>query len=182
MDILEQNIVNKLKQNDEEGLRLLFERYYIPLCVFVLKYIDSYSDAEDIVQNVFVKFWEEKKVDSLTTSLKSYMFTAVKNNTFNFIRINKRFQMVELNNNCYLEDEVLDVEELEQKRRSLYAEIDKLSPRQKKIFNAIIFENKKYKEIANELNISVNTVKTHFSRALKQLRASINLIVSIVLV
>lgn len=61
MNLIDQDITHKLKHNNEKVLRLLFDKYYIPLCVYSLKFIDSYTDAEDLVQNLFVRFWEEKK-------------------------------------------------------------------------------------------------------------------------
>lgn len=177
MEISERYIIDKLIDNDESGLRLLFDKYYIPLCVYAIKYIDSYSEAEDLVQEIFIKFWEEKKANNLTSSLKAYLFAAIRNNALNLIRKNKKFQIVELNENIDLEEEVFNSEAFELKKQKLYAEIEQLPPQSKNIFTAIIFENKKYKEVAKTLGISVNTVKTHFSRALKHLRSSIDIIV-----
>ena len=74
-----------------------------------------------------------------------------------------------------------DNSELEQKKKQLYTEIDKLSPQAKLVFESIVFSNMKYKEVAEELGVSVNTVKTTFSRALKRLRSSLDVIILLML-
>ena len=72
-------------------------------------------------------------------------------------------------------------EEDDENRAKLYEEIEKLPDQCKKVFKAIVFDDLKYKEAAARLNLSVNTVKTHFARALKQLRSSLDVIVLLLL-
>lgn len=178
----ELNIIQKLKNGDESGLRPMFDIYYSPLCVFALKYIDSFDLAEDLVQGVFIQFWEKRSVKQLHGSLKSYLFTAVKNNALNYIRQNKKFRIEELDDEFdLLMEESSDKEDLELKKQKLYKELESLPPQSRKVFEAIIFDDKRYKEVAEELDISVNTVKTHYSRALKQLRSSLDIIIMIML-
>jgi len=178
----EQNIIQKLQVGDESGLRQMFDIYYSPLCVFALKYIDSFDLAEDLVQEVFITFWEKKRVEQLQGSLKSYLFTAVKNNALNHIRKNNKFRIEELDDEFdMLMEDSFDKEDLELKKQKLYKELDVLSPQSRKVFEAIIFQDMRYKEIAEELDVSLNTVKTHFSRALKQLRSSLDIIIMIML-
>ncbi len=182
MKNLEQNIIQKLRTGDESGLRQMFDTYYSPLCVFALKYIDSFDLAEDLVQEVFIKFWEKKKVQGLRGSLKSYLFSAVKNDSLNHIRQNKKFRIEELDDEFdLLMEQSSDMEDLEDKKLKLYQEMENLSEQSRKVFEAIIFQNMKYKEVAEELDVSVNTIKTHFSRALKQLRSSLDIIIMIML-
>lgn len=178
----EQNIIEELKLGDESGLRKMFDLYYSPLCVFALKYIDSFDMAEDLVQEVFIGFWENNRVDNLTGSLKSYLFTAVKNNALNYIRKNNKYHIKELNEDLdILIEESCDSEDLEQKRIQLYAELENLSENNRKVFEAIVFENMKYAEIAELQGVSVNTIKTQFSRSLKQLRSSFSIIILLML-
>ncbi|WP_421918570.1 RNA polymerase sigma factor [Marinifilum sp.] len=178
----EQIIIQTLKKGDESGLRQMFDLYYTPMCVFALKYIDSFDQAEDLVQDIFIGFWENKRIDNLNSSLKSYLFTSVRNNAINRIRKEKRFHLEELDDEFDLfEDDVVDLEELEEKKQSIYKEIEKLPTQSRKVFELIIFGNCKYDEVAVELNVSRNTVKTHFSRALKQLRSSLDVIILILI-
>ncbi|RZT96410.1 RNA polymerase sigma-70 factor (ECF subfamily) [Ancylomarina subtilis] len=178
MNNQEQLIIQKLQNGDESGLRQMFDIYYSPLCVFALKYIDSFDLAEDLVQDIFIGFWENNRVKQLNVSLKSYLFTSVKNNALNYIRKNKSYQIETMNDEFdILMDDSFDPEDLEQMKVKLYQELENLSQQSRNVFEAIIFQNMKYKDVAEDLNISVNTVKTHFARALKQLRNSLDVII-----
>lgn len=182
MEILEKDIITKLKNKDESGLRQIFDLYYTPLCVYSLKYIDSFEQAEDIVQNIFIDFWEKKRFNSITQSLRSYLFSAVKNNSLLQLKQDKKILFESLEEQfLFQSDEILDIEEIEKKMERLYQELEKLPLQGRKVFEAIVFDNNKYKEVAQELDISVNTVKTHFSRSLKQLRSSLEIIIFILL-
>jgi len=182
MEIQEQDIINKLKSGEEAGLRLLFDLYYSPLSVFAFKYFDSFEKAEDVVQEVFIDLWERKRFQNFTGSVKSYLFTAVKNNSLKQIQKEKRFRFEEIENLSYkIIEEKFESQDLEVRKERLYSEIELLPLQSKKVFEAIIFEKLKYAEVAEELNISVNTVKTHYSRALKQLRNSMDILIMIML-
>ncbi len=178
----EQDIIQKLQTGDELGLRQMFDMYYSPLCVFALNYIDSFDQVEDLVQDVFINFWEKKRIEQLQGSLKSYLFTAVKNNALAYIRKNKKFRIEKLDDEFdVLMEDSFDKEDLELQKQKLYKELTILSKQSRLVFEAIIFQNMKYKEVAKELGVSLNTVKTHFSRALKQLRSSLDTIIMILL-
>ena len=79
-------------------------------------------------------------------------------------------------------DENVDMEFIEEQKKKLYKEIEALPIKSREVFKAIVLENLKYKEVALQLEISVNTVKTHYSRALKQLRNSLDIIIMLLLV
>lgn len=182
MNTQEQRIIQKLKDGDESGLRQMFDLYYTPMCVFALKYLDSFDQAEDLVQDIFISFWENERVHHLTSSLKSYLFTSVRNNSINKLRKENRFRIEELDDEFDLfDDNEFDLEELEEKKQFIYEEIEKLPAQSRKVFELIIFGNYKYNEVAEELDITQNTVKTHFSRALKKLRSSLDVIILILL-
>ena len=179
----DQAIFDTLKRNDEQGLRMLFDRYYRPLCVYAMKFLDDLHVAEDLVQHFFVRFCEQKKYRSVQGSLKNYLFISIRNRAINHLSSKK------VVNTEYLETikkeftfEQFDDDELEDKKQKLHAEIDKLPPQSQKVLRMIVFNGKKYKEVSEDLNVSVNTVKTHFSRALKQLREVMNILVLIMLI
>ena len=182
MEPQKQEIITKLQKRDESGLRQLFDLYYTPLCVFSLKYLDSFEKAEDIVQEVFINFWENRRFVGISGSIRSYLFAAVKNNSLNYLRKNSRIRFEEIEDHVIpMIEEGRDLEDLERKKTQLYKELDQLSQQSRRVFEAIVFENQKYKEVAEELDVSVNTVKTYFSRALKQLRGSLSVIVWLLL-
>lgn len=183
MKIDDQNIIATFKKNDEQGLQLLFSRYYRPLCVYALKFLDDMQVAEDLVQDIFVRFWEDKKYKSVQGSFKNYLFVSVRNRSINYLSSKK------VVNTDYLETlkreftfHQFDEDELEEKKKKLYHEIAQLPPQSQKVLRMIVFERKKYKEVAEELDVSVNTVKTHFSRALKHLRSVMDILIIVMLV
>ncbi|WP_321307113.1 RNA polymerase sigma-70 factor [Marinifilum fragile] len=177
----EQIIIEKMKNGDESGLRHMFDIYYSPLCIFAMRYLDAFDVAEDLVQEVFINFWENKRIHSLNSSLKSYLFIAVRNNALNYIRKTNRYRIEELDDEFDILMEEVDTDVLEEKKAKLFRELDQLSEQSRKVFEAIVFDNMKYMEVAKELDVSLNTIKTHFSRALKQLRSSLDIIILIML-
>lgn len=178
----DQKIIDSFYSNDEQGLQELFKRYYRPLCIYGFKFLNDIYLAEDIVQDVFIRFWEDKKYKFISGSLKSYLFISVRNRSINYLSNSKTVKTEYID---HLKEEFtfeqFDEEELEMRREILYAEIAKLPPQSQKVLRMIVFERKKYKEVSAELGISLNTVKTHFSRALRQLRSAVPLFVAVML-
>lgn len=177
-------ILEKLNVGDASAYKELFDLYYIPLSIYSLKYCDSFELAEDIVQDLFIKFWDQKLYLKLDEAISPYLFRSVKNNTIQAAKRQNRyfFEDIEDQVDVLLDEEHLDLELLEQEKIKLYKEIEALPLKSKEVFKAIVLENRKYKDVALELGISVNTVKTHYSRALKQLRNSLDIIIVLLLV
>lgn len=177
-------ILEKLNVGDASAYKELFDLYYIPLSIYSLKYCDSFELAEDIVQDLFIKFWDQKLYLKLDEAISPYLFKSVKNNTIQAAKRQNRyfFEDIEDQVDVLLDEEHLDLELLEQEKIKLYKEIEALPLKSKEVFKAIVLENRKYKDVALELGISVNTVKTHYSRALKQLRNSLDIIIVLLLV
>ncbi|MEN3324739.1 RNA polymerase sigma-70 factor [Mariniflexile soesokkakense] len=172
-------ILGKLRQGSPEAFKELFDLYYIPLCTYSLKYCDSFSLAEDVVQDLFIKIWDEKLYLNFDETIGPYLFKSVKNNTLQAAKRKARYQFVEIEKqvNKLIFEEDLDVKYIEEEKKKLYLEIEALPKKCKEVFKAIVLDNLKYKEVASQLGISVNTVKTHHSRALKQLRNVMEIIV-----
>lgn len=112
------------------------------------------------------------------------MFKSVKNNTLLFVKNNAKYQFEDIESqiNKLMEEEAIDLQNIEKEKVKLYQEIDALPEKCKEVFKAIVIENLKYKEAAAKLGVSVNTIKTHYSRALKQLRHSLDMIIILLLV
>lgn len=177
-------ILQKLKNGDHSGYKELFDLYYIPLSLYSLKFCDSFEMAEDITQDVFMKFWDDKIYLKLEGSIGPYLFKSVKNNTLQAIKKKSKYRFDEIENqiNKLLEDETVDLEDVEKEKNKLYIEIEALPEKSKEVFKAIVLDDLKYKEVAEQLGVSVNTVKTHYSRALKQLRNSLDIIIILLLI
>ena len=172
----DQSILNSLKHGEEKCLRMIFDNYYRALCVYALKYLPSLDDAEDIVQNVLISFWEQWSQREFIGSIRSYLFSAVYKSSLNFLQRNgfTLFDDIEQHVNQFL-DEVAEYseEDMENIKRRLYEEVNDLPAKAKEVFDAIVLENLTYKEVAARYDISVNTVKSHYSYALKKLRLSL---------
>lgn len=169
------NILSRLKHGDASAYKELFDKYYKPLCVFSLKYSDSYELAEDVVQDFFIKFWDQRLYMKLNGAIAPYLYSSIKNNTLQALKKEDRylFEKIENQVNKLISDESIDITDIEQEKEKLHKEIEALPIKCREVFKAIVLENQKYKEVALELGVSVNTVKTHYSRALKQLRNSL---------
>jgi len=178
MGLLEDiKITDKIAVGDKEAFKELFDLYYKPLCVYAIKFIDSFEDAEDVVQSLFASFWIRYSKKQFTGSLRAYLFSAVRNNC---IKLSNSARTQSLDDTDYIQeadDVFLFLENAEKDYNLLYKEIDKLPPQCRKVFDAVIIENMRYKDAAGLLGISVNTVKTQLSRALRQLRESLELVI-----
>jgi len=188
----EDDILKAVSEGDEEAFHRLFDIWYKPMCVYAMNYIDSFDDAEDIAQNILARFWIKYSRENFAGSLKAYLFAAVQYDCIRVLRRQKR----RVNEEQWrpesgagkegsewsgmpgdFAEEVYD----EEAYRRLMEEIGKLPDQARRIFTAIVLEDKKYKEVAAMLGISVNTVKTQLARSLRRLRGSLGLIIGILL-
>jgi len=174
-------LLSNLKCGDPIAFKTLFDAYYKPLCMYSLKYTDSYALSEDVVQEFFIKFWDEKLYLKLNGAIDPYLYSSIKNNSLQVLKkVNKyRFEDIENQVNDLLCAEDIDINNVQQEREKLQSAIESLPIKCRTVFKAIVLENQKYKEVATELGVSVNTVKTHHSRALKQLRSSLSSFLSL---
>ncbi len=178
----EQKILINLKKGDENSLRELFELYYTPLCMFALKFVDSIEQAEDIVQDTFINFWNSRSYNNIHSNIKAYLFGAVRNNTLYSIRKESKLRFEEIDNHVQslVEDE-LPEDELKDLKDKLFKQIEQLPPKGREIFKAIVFKDMKYSEVAELHGISVNTVKTQYSRSLAKLREFLDVLILLLL-
>lgn len=178
------DILKAVSEGDEEAFHRLFDIWYKPMCVYAMNYIDSFDDAEDIAQNILARFWIKYSKENFTGSLKGYLFAAVQYDCIRVLRRQKR-RADEVGKEGYEWPEISEdfTEEVydEEAYRCLMEEIDKLPEQSRRIFIAVVLEDKKYKEVAAMLGISVNTVKTQLSRSLRRLRGSLGLVIGILL-
>ncbi|WP_159517001.1 RNA polymerase sigma factor [Sunxiuqinia indica] len=162
-------IFAQISQGDQKALELLYERYYHPLCNFAFSFLKSVDYTEEVVSDVFLAVWLKRDTLSIKSSIKSYLFAAVRNHSVNFLKTQKKYfeeiERYEFRNN-YNEDadaHLTYAETLQQVEMI----IDKLPPQRRAIFILNRMEGMKYKEIADLLAISVNTVQKQMTEAVK---------------
>ena len=169
----EEYIKTLMQEDQDKGYNVLIKTYHSQLMSYAIRIVDQYDVAEDIVQDVFLNFWDKELHQGITSSYKSYLVTAVRNKSLNYIQREKRHYIDILEN---IVDEGL--EEIEQKYtiseryNRVLIHINALPTQQRKILLKIVCGNMKYADVANELSISKNTVKTQLSRAYKKIRSS----------
>jgi RNA polymerase sigma-70 factor (ECF subfamily) len=165
-----------LSEHDNFAFNKLYHFYYTPLFTYCLKYIKDENLAQEVVNDVFVKIWKNKNTLTITNSAKGYLFTAVKNTSFDYLRKNKNNNKADLNEAIHFEcvtakaDVALDNEKLYD---VVMHAIEKLPTHCKQIFRMSREEGLKYHEIATKLGISIKTVETQVSRALKVIRTKV---------
>ena len=171
MDIEENLILDRIKKHDKEAFRFLYEYYFTKIVLFAESYLYDEEEARDLVQDLFFHLWDHSEALHVTTSIKSYLFTSVRNRCLNILRDRKIRD--EHNNKLFeaqlfsgTEDVVID-EEIQQR---LQEALDSLPDKCREIILLKVVEGKKNKEIANQLNIAETTVKTQVQRAYRMLR------------
>lgn len=167
-------IVQRMIDGDRNAFRYFFEKYYTELCNFVNIYVHDTNLAEEIVQDIFVYFWENKSHLQLTHSVKSYLFSASKYRSLNEIRNQSTRKRILNGLKTADTDYQTDTDEYyfnaEQFRSILNAAVENLPPKCREIFLLSKDKNLSHKEIAEKLGISAKTVENQITIALKKLR------------
>ena len=165
--------VTAMKEDDHESFTRIFQAYYKDLVLFGGTYIPEKSVCEDIVQNTFLKLWNERKTLEIEISLKSYLLRTVRNNCLDELRHRRvidEHMAFELRTASMNTDETENYILYSDLQHQLRNALTQLSPQEREVFEMSRLENIKYQEIAKRLNISVRTVEVRISKALKQLR------------
>ncbi len=155
----------------------IFQKYYQPLLLYGLKFVDDENEVHDILQEVFVTVWEDRKYKIAEAHLKPYLFNAVRNGCLNYLRhksvVSKHIEkqkiilpLMELDFYKSGERSLIEKQDLE----IIHKAIDSLSKEYKEVIELSRFEGLKNKEVAKKLQIPVRTVETRLYRALSALR------------
>ena len=169
------DLIPALKEGNLKAFSQLFDRYGKRLYYFSLGYLKSPEDAEEIVQEVFLKIWHNKEEMAESGSFESYLFTIARNGILNTIRKSKSEQAyldylkIHPTKNILLEEE-LNFHELEKAYRSA---IEQLSPKRKEVFLLNKEQSLTNAQIAQKMNISVKTVENQMTSAISEIRKNL---------
>ncbi|WP_316750624.1 RNA polymerase sigma-70 factor [Pedobacter gandavensis] len=169
----EAELILKIHQGDKRAFTILFEWYYKSLAAYIFKLTESIEITEEIVQDVFIKVWLKRETLPGISSFSNYLFILSRNKTLNQLRKQARysshFQSLEkeLETDLRVEEENDVYEDF---RLLIDQAIEGLPPQQKRIFQLSRFERLKYEEIAQQLNLSSETVKKHMYLATKTIK------------
>lgn len=171
--ISEKILIDRFIQGDETAFELLFRHYYPGLVIFASQITLDRAEAEEIVQDFFFRMWKNRERIKETSTLKSYVFTSVRNRGINFL-VSKNHEARKIDElkrvmstNLTYQPDVFVNSELQEKLKRAF---EKLPPRTKEIFILSRFNELKNDEIAEKLNLSKRTVELQISNALKILR------------
>ncbi len=158
--------------NDSTAFASLFRKYYEPLYRFSTRFVRDPQTAESLVQDVFVRLWEIRKDWHVRSSVKAYLFTAVRNRSLNHLKREKTLVPVDESLNLLKEESASPEEAFidDEITKSVHRAIDRLPNRCRLIYRMNRYDGYKYSEIAEMLGISTNTVKTQMRRALQLLK------------
>ncbi|WP_164914077.1 RNA polymerase sigma-70 factor [Aquimarina sediminis] len=168
--------IKNINDGDKETFKILFELYYGKLLYVVQCYISNKEDAEEVVQDVFIKTWKKRK--SINSNINGYLFKVTKNSCLDYLRskkhkLNSSNNVLQLeayiNHNALADRDTLSILEKELEQR-IETSIELLPEKCKKVFMKSRIEGLKNREISDELNISVKTVENHMSKAIRHMR------------
>jgi RNA polymerase sigma-70 factor, ECF subfamily len=173
VDLSEKQVLETIQSGNESAFEMIFRAYYQPLCRYAYSFLEDKEESEEVVQSAFITIWEKRKSLDIQISLKSYLYRMVRNACLNVIKHEKIKQQHVAHELAVTEPTYESVSqkvyasELEVK----ITEAMKVLPEQcRLVFQLSRFEELKYQEIADQLQISVKTVENHMGKALKIMR------------
>lgn len=167
----------KIKEGNIKVFERIFRQYYSPLYLYAFSITGQKETAEEIVQDTFYNIWKEREKIQIAHSLKSYLYKSVKNRSLQYlehlqVREKYRENILQQDNqvSVFTPNEQLEYKELEEMLKNTFA---KLPERCRQIFHLHRMNGKKYKEIAENLSISIKTVEADMTKAYRILRKEV---------
>lgn len=166
--IEDRKLLEQIKNDDVYALKTLFAKYYSPLCFFAFQFVKNSDISEEVVSDVFLNIWLKRGKIEITYTLRSYLYTAVRNTSLNYLKQNHlHFDEIELIEEFKTisnisADEQIVISDLQEGIENL---ISKLPKKRQIIFRMNRLDGLSYKEIAEILNISINTVQNQMVKA-----------------
>ncbi len=177
--------MNTIQANPEQSIKQLFDELFHQLALSAYRYVNDYEQAEEIVQDVFVKVWQNFDEVGKIKDMKSYLYRAVKNSSLNFLKhlkVRQKFvEESEVINASFEKSHEENISEEETKIR-IHQAVNKLPENWKEAFVLSKYNKLKYHEIAEDMNISQKTVEKYISKSLKFLRLELKDLILLALI
>ena len=173
MSVSDAQIIALLQAGKRQGMNALFDRYYKPLVVFADDLLHDLPEAEDTVLEQFVKLWEKELYEHIhPNALSTFLFTIVKNACMN--QITKKglpTEQLDLPHYAIAQEEsyLLDETVIE----TVLAAVRKLPEKTQQVVQSVMCQGHSYQETADELKVSINTVKTLLKAGMRELRSEL---------
>lgn len=170
----DRELTEKLKKSDRTVFEEIFNKYYKIIFVYVMKMCRDFDIAEDVTQNAFLSLWTKREKINIHTSIKKYLFSIARNFYIDHYRKLEReknsFSLYQYQQKEATRMEMYEAEDTSEDIRLMKALIEELPPKCKEILLLSKEKGLKYKEIADQLNISLKTVESQMYIAMKKLR------------
>ncbi len=176
MDVTEAGIIEQLARRDEAAFEQVFKTHFKNLHAYAFSILKDEMAAEEMVQNVFYKLWSRSESLSISGSLAAYLYRAVNNESLNYLK-HQKVKSVHGLQIAYQQsgqtDSAVKKLQLKELETRLHAALNDLPEQCRTIFQLSRFEELRYREIADRLNLSVKTVENQMGKALKILRTKL---------
>jgi RNA polymerase sigma-70 factor (family 1) len=184
-NLYEKILLEKLKADDKTAFSYIFSAYYKDLVLFASTFTNDINTSEEIVQNVFVKFWENRQFISIDKSLKSYLLKTVQNKSIDWLRhlkIRDKYQIDLIQHLDLVENDTENYMLTSELEQSIEKAISQLPEEIAEAFKMSRYDDLKYHEIAEKLNVSVRTIEVRIGKALNLLREQLKDYLMIVII
>lgn len=171
--ITDADLVHRIKYGEKKAFQELYERYAPKIHHFSLSYLKNEADSEELVQNVFLKVWEKRKILDASQNIKSYIFKIAVNSIYDFIRcknIEKAFSEFALNNYSRESNNTWNTIIYKEMQTTLNKRVSQMPEQRRRVFHLSKRKGLTNDEIAEKLNISKRTVENQLYRALAFLK------------
>ncbi|MCL6294480.1 RNA polymerase sigma-70 factor [Jejuia spongiicola] len=173
-----EEFISLINEGNVAAFEILFKLYRSKLLYIASQYIASKEDAEEIIQNVFIKVWSKKNVQS---NINGYLYKVTRNACLDYLRTKKQLLNIENNlnqleasiNHTAFSDDTASLLIEKELYEAVLKSIDLLPPKCKDVFVKSRIEGLNHKEISQKMDISTKTIETHITKALKHLRVSL---------
>jgi RNA polymerase sigma-70 factor (family 1) len=171
-------LLGQIANGDENAFRQIYTQFYKRLYYFAFAMVRTRESAEEIVEDVFVRIWQQREGASAIRNLRIYLYTATKNSALNYLSQKSRQNITEpfdhldigLDGSAGTPEQIMINAET---HRKIQTAVEALPPRCKMIFKLVREDGLKYREIAEILNISVNTIDVQMAIAIKKITSAI---------
>lgn len=163
----------KFRINSREDFEEIFRTQYSLLCSYANQFLKDTDLSEEVVQEVMFRLWTHRHQIEFETSIRSYLFRAVRNGCLNFLKhgtVKKEFQLWKESRSPDFQNSGEDTMIISELQERIRKAIDRLPPERRRIFIHSRFDGFTYQQIAEKLDISVKTVENQMGKALKTLR------------
>ena len=169
-------LLAKLKSGSDQAFEELYNSYREPAIRFCNSILKDTEESENIIQEVFIKIWNRRSTINPELNFTSYLFTIIKNRVFDHLKEMKKNEFLrEKFWEKVLEYKAIDNEIEEERYAKINKAVENLSVKRKEIIKLNYEEGKSYEEIANQLNISKNTVKNQLVKAKQVIRRQLEI-------